>query len=59
MVGTMNKIEVELTEALIKIEHDAAKIAAYHGSGGLVQALTKDLADFKVILFKLLAEENE
>jgi len=55
----MNKIEVELTEALIKIEHDAAKIAAYHGSGGLVQALTKDLADFKVILFKLLAEENE
>ena len=53
----MNTLEVELTEALIKVERDVAQVAAYHGTDNYMQALTKDLADFKVILFKLLKQD--
>lgn len=57
----MNKIEIELTAALIKLEQDVAKISL-HINNSLSQALAKDMEEFKVVLFKLLmsnAEENE
>ena len=57
----MNKIEIELTTSLIKLEQNIAKTHAYH-SNNLTQALVKNMEEFRTILFKLLmsnAEEDE
>lgn len=56
----MNKLEVELTEALIKVEQSTARICgAYGGDALLSKELNKDLIAFKIVLFKLLSSNNE
>ena len=54
----MNKIEIELTTSLIKLEQDVAKAHSYH-SNELTQVLVKDMEEFRRILFKLLMSNAE
>lgn len=54
----MNKIEVELTTSLIKLEQGVAKLNLTYNNT-FTQVLVKDMEEFKAVLFKLLMSNAE
>jgi hypothetical protein len=56
----MNKIEVELIDVLLKLEQAVTVVISNYGSGNASSMnLSKELNNFKVCLFKLLASNAE